>query len=66
MRNNVRVEHILIERLEHDYAKTLCGRIIYSPGATFGTYPEPNYFRHNRPDCQDCLRKHFSKQRRKL
>jgi len=57
-----RVQHILTERLEHAYVKTLCGRIVRHIGAIFGTYPDPDYFRHNRPDCQDCLRKYCSNQ----
>lgn len=64
MTKRVRVEHILIEKVELDYARTLCGRIIYYPGATFGTYPNLDYFRHNHPDCQDCLRKHFPPEHR--
>jgi hypothetical protein len=60
-----KVHHILTERLENAYVKTLCGRIVPHWGAIFGTYPDPDYFRHNRPDCQDCLWKHFSNQKGK-
>ncbi len=60
MMRNGRVEHVLTQRLEEGYARTLCGRIIFRPGA-IQTYREPKYFRYNHPDCQDCLRRHFSK-----
>lgn len=65
MSEQVIVEHILIERLERYYAKTLYGRFIYHPAAILGKYFDLDYFKQNHPDCQDCLRKHFSKQRRK-
>ncbi len=55
-----RVKHILTERLEHNYAKTLCGRIILNPGMML-TVSDPNYFTHNSPDCQGCLHRHFSR-----
>jgi len=59
MRPASRVKHILTERLEHNYAKTLCGRIILSPGMIW-IVSDPTYFRYNHPDCQDCLRQYFS------
>jgi len=55
-----RVKHILTERLDHDYAKTLCGTIILSPGM-IRTISDPKYFTYNHPDCQDCLRQYFSR-----
>ena len=30
--------------------------VTYHPGPIFGTYPDSDYFKHNHPDCQDCLR----------
>lgn len=63
MRTLTRAKHILVERLEHGFARTLCGRIIPYLGVIFGRYPDPEYFRHNHPDCQDCLRKHFPAQK---
>jgi hypothetical protein len=61
MRQQRRVTHILIEHLEHSCMRTLCGRIIYYPGTAFSMYPDPRYFQHNHPDCQDCLKAHFAK-----
>ena len=60
MRIQGRVAHILIERLENAYVRTLCGRIIHYPAGTFRIYSDSDYFTHNHPDCQDCLGKHFS------
>jgi hypothetical protein len=64
MMNNGRVEHVLTQRLEDGYVRTLCGRIIFRPNP-IETYREPTYFRYNHPNCQDCLRKHFAKTGRK-
>ncbi len=60
MRYQQRVTHILTERLADAYARTLCGRIIRHLGPTFGMYPDTRYFEHHYPDCQDCLRLHFT------
>lgn len=53
------VKHILAERLDDSYVKTLCGKILYSPGL-IQAISDPTYFQHNRPDCQKCLRRYFS------
>jgi hypothetical protein len=61
MRQRQGVEHILTDRLENQYSRTLCGRIVHFLGPIFRTYPDPRYFQDNHPDCQDCLRLHFAK-----
>lgn len=60
MTTRSRVKHILTERLDHEYAKTLCGQIVLSPGMS-QILSDPAYFRYNHPDCQDCLRQYFSR-----
>ena len=57
MREN-KVRHIVVKKFEEGYGQTLCGRyiqIFFPPRA----YGDADYFKHERPDCQDCLRRHF-------
>jgi len=61
-----RVEHIYVKELGDGYEKSLCGRIVQRRFAHFGgLYGTKDYFRHNSPDCQECLKKHFAKKARK-
>jgi hypothetical protein len=59
-----RVKHILAKKCDEDYAKTLCGRIIRRIG--FFVTPQhraaSGYLEFSDSvDCQDCLRKHFTR-----
>jgi hypothetical protein len=55
-----RVSHILTERLKDgDYCRTLCGRIVEA--RTAHLYSNRDYWRHESPNCQDCLKAHFDK-----
>ncbi len=60
MKTRSSAKHIVSERLDHDYVKALCGKIILSPGKD-QIIPDPAYFRYNHPDCQACLRQYFSR-----
>lgn len=52
------VKHIIVKMLGEGYSRTLCGRYVQVFGRT-RTYSDPDYFNFERPNCQDCLRKHF-------
>jgi len=58
------VVHIFTKWFDAEYAETLCGRIVFSLGFRCSKYPDPEYFHLYRPDCQQCLRKHFNDAKR--
>jgi hypothetical protein len=57
MREN-KVRHIVVKKFDEGYGQTLCGRYV-QVCVSFYKYGDADYFKRERPDCQDCLRKHF-------